>query len=84
MKFDISRMRHAADVGRFPYRDQSSTLLHISSEGVARSEHTVSGKREILDAHKDGDLLLASWTGHRITDMFVVDADAARAAVASD
>lgn len=55
-----------------PYRDRSVTFLRIRGPLIEQT-HTVEGKRQMLEAHQEGDILLLAWTGRRRTDIFEVD-----------
>lgn len=80
MKFDPSDLRSDAD-NPLPYRDRIVTLVHVAKNGKVASDHTISGKKEILESYQSGDLLMAAWTGQYRTDMFSVAVKRVRDAI---
>lgn len=54
---------------KVPCRDRKVTFIHITADGFVRADKTVTGKYEIMDNFKEGDLLLGAWTGRHSTDI---------------
>jgi hypothetical protein len=71
--FDTSDLRTASDNDALPYAERHVTLLRIAASGTVTQAKRITEKRKMLAALRDGDLLLAAWTGNYSTDIFVVD-----------
>ncbi len=77
MQFKLVNIRQN-ETENVPIASSRVTFIHTTLDGTIRADHTISGKSEIFDSFKKGDLLLAAWTGEYHTDIFELDVEIAR------
>jgi hypothetical protein len=62
-----------ASTAPIPWKDANVAMLWISGDGVARTAHTLTGKRAMLTDAGTADLLLAAWPGSRRQNVFIIN-----------
>lgn len=73
MQWDANDGFRLASTAPIPWKDANVALVWISSDGAARTTHTLTGKRAMLTDAGIADLLLAAWPGSRRQDVFIIN-----------